>query len=682
MHRSSLSVLLTLLAVAFTAAGAASEIVINEIMYNSPGTDVEFVELINAGSAPIDITGWYMLDDDLTHPRCYLDGVLAAGDYLVVAGDLTLFHLVYPGVTNLNPNDFNPGGLGFSLGNTSDTVFIFDPGGTVIDWVTYQDGGDWPSSPDGGGPSLELINPILDNALPTSWDPSIPMGGTPGVINSSYLDDQQPICRAGRRDIDLPTSGDSVNVSVEAWDNEALASVQMYVDTGSGYAAQDMFDDGLHGDGAAGDSIWGSTIPPQSSGTLVKYYVLVLDDIGQENYWPDQAPSEYRAYTVDYYPPHLRITEMMAVNNTGITDPFGQHDDWIELYNSGSSAADLGGLFLSDNLDATHKFALPSYVLDPGAFVLVWADADTLQGPLHANFKLSASGEAAALFDTEDHGNVMIHGFTYGPQNPDISIGLLPMDGDWPEYLAASTPLADNSGAGLYSDVCINEFQTTSAGGGVDDWIELFNRGASPVDISGWHISDDRGNPMKWAFPVGTILAAGDFVVVDELTLGFSWSSTGVEVALLTAADGLTGMDYYDMGPQQPDISEGRYPDGQAYWHFFVDVTPGGPNSVPVGVGETPGSADLLIRGAWPNPFNPSTSIGFDLGRASRVRVTIHSVDGRRLRKLFDGDLDAGSYRFAWDGRDDRGGALPSGLYFASVRTEHRERSLKLVLIK
>ncbi len=682
MHRIVHRIVFVFALVALTSLAAAAEIVINEIMYNSPGTDVEFVEIVNRGESAIDITGWYMLDDNLTHPRCYLHGVLGAGEYWVVAGDLTIFQLVYPDVSNLNPNDFDPGGLGFGLGNTSDTVFIFDPVGNVKDWVTYQDGGDWPSSPDGSGPSLELINPFLDNILPTSWDPSIPVGGTPGVVNSTYLDDQEPICRAGLRDIDLPTSSDEVTISVEAWDNEGLASVQLFVDAGAGYLAQDMFDDGLHGDGAAGDSIWGTVIAAEGGGTLVKYYVLALDNIGQGNYWPDEAPDEYRAYTVDHTPPDLRISEILAVNNTGITDPFGQYDDWMEIHNAGDAAVDLDGLFLSDNLEATHKFVLPSYLLEPGEYVLVWADADTIQGPLHANFKLSASGEAAAIFDTEDHGNVLIHGFTFGPQTADVSVGLKPMDADWPEYLATPTPLVDNTGSALFSDVCINEFQTTSDAGGIDDWVEIYNRGVSVVDISGWFISDDVLNPTKWAFPPGTMLGVDEYIVVYEDVLGFGWSSTGGEVVLITAADGLTGMDFYDMGPQSPDVSEGRYPNGEAYWHFYTAVTPGGPNSEPVAVGEIPGSAGLRIMGAWPNPFNPSTKIGFELGYASRVRVAIHSIDGRRVRLLADTLRDAGEHSLAWDGRDDRGQALPSGIYFASVKAARSMATTKLVLLK
>jgi len=682
MSRNTLRGVILMALVLLYSAVAGAEIVVNEIMYNNPGTDVEFVEIVNSGDVAIDVTGWYMLDDDLTHPRCYLHGVMDPGEYLVIAGDLTFFQLIYPDVTNLNPNDFDPGGAGFGLGNTSDTVQIFDPSGTLMDWVTYYDGDDWPSSPDGEGPSLELINPNFDNTLPTSWDPSIPLGGTPGVINSTYQENQIPICRAGGRDIDLPTSGDSVNIFVEAWDNEALASVELFVDTGAGYQSQLMADDGLHGDGAAGDSIWGATIPPQAGGTLVRYYVVATDDVSQFNTFPDEAPAEYRAYTVDHTPPSLLVTEMLASNNTGITDPFGQYDDWIEIYNAGDAAAELEGLFLSDNLEATHKFELPAYTLEPGEYLIIWADGEPEQGALHASFKLSAGGEAAALFDTEDHGNVLIHGFTYGLQTADISLGLIPLDADWPEYLATPTPGSDNSASELFSAVCINEFQCTSQAGGIDDWIEVYNRGAAAVDISGFFLSDDVLSPAKWAFPPGTVLQPDEYIVVYEDVLGFAMSSTGDEAVMLTAGDALTGLDFYDMGPQQPDITEGRHADGQPYWHFFADTTPGAPNGTPVAVEEGPLSSAFRLHGAWPNPFNPATRIAFSLDVGTRVDLLVHDVSGRRIRALAGEVLDAGEHSYVWDGRDDRGRAMPSGLYFATVRAGNQVESTKLVLLK
>ncbi|MDO9175362.1 MAG: hypothetical protein Q7V62_11205, partial [Actinomycetota bacterium] len=87
-----------------------------------------------------------------------------------------------------------------------------------------------------------------------------------------------------------------------------------------------------------------------------------------------------------------------------------------------------------------------------------------------------------------------------------------------------------------------------------------------------------------------------------------------------------------------------------------------------VGVGETPPvvvAGDRLLANV-PNPFNPSTSVGFVLGRDARVTLGVYDVRGRLVRGLLDAEMEAGEHRdvCTWDGRDDRGRAVTSGTYF------------------
>ncbi len=87
--------------------------------------------------------------------------------------------------------------------------------------------------------------------------------------------------------------------------------------------------------------------------------------------------------------------------------------------------------------------------------------------------------------------------------------------------------------------------------------------------------------------------------------------------------------------------------------------------------------------GAWPNPFNPSTAISFDLADDGPVRLHVYDLSGRRLRTLLDGTVGAGSnHQVVWDGRDDAGNDLPSGVYFLSLRADSRMESMRLVLLK
>jgi len=156
--------------------------VINEINYNSSDdyNSDDWVELINPGETEIDISDWILKDDDNNHGYTIPDEtVIQPNNYLVLAKDMDLFSSSYPDINNvIGPFDFGLSGGG-------DQVRIFDNAGVLIDSVQYDDIDPWSVEPDGNGPTLELINPTLDNLLSESWAASTD-NGTPGAQNSTY----------------------------------------------------------------------------------------------------------------------------------------------------------------------------------------------------------------------------------------------------------------------------------------------------------------------------------------------------------------------------------------------------------------------------------------------------------------------------------------------------------------
>jgi hypothetical protein len=99
----------------------------------------------------------------------------------------------------------------------------------------------------------------------------------------------------------------------------------------------------------------------------------------------------------------LVINEVMSDNRGAWTDPEGdgcpEADDWIELYNPGDEAVSTRGLRVEDDADGVDGLALPELDVPPGGFLLLAADGDPSQGPLHTPFKLSAEGELLTLRD-------------------------------------------------------------------------------------------------------------------------------------------------------------------------------------------------------------------------------------------------------------------------------------------
>ena len=89
----------------------------------------------------------------------------------------------------------------------------------------------------------------------------------------------------------------------------------------------------------------------------------------------------------------------------------------------------------------------------------------------------------------------------------------------------------------------------------------------------------------------------------------------------------------------------------------------------------------LAVR-SWPNPFNPQTTIAFDVPRPQHVSVAVHDARGRRVRVLYDGHAESGTERLVWDGTDERGGRLASGVYFVQVLGTYQRVTHKISLLK
>lgn len=84
----------------------------------------------------------------------------------------------------------------------------------------------------------------------------------------------------------------------------------------------------------------------------------------------------------------------------------------------------------------------------------------------------------------------------------------------------------------------------------------------------------------------------------------------------------------------------------------------------------------------YPNPFNPATSIAFYLASDSRATLVVYDVRGARMRGLVDGDLAAGRHVAAWDGRNDAGGQVGSGVYYYRLRAGNDLITRKLVIVR
>ena len=139
----------------------------------------------------------------------------------------------------------------------------------------------------------------------------------------------------------------------------------------------------------------------------------------------------------------LVLSEFQVSNRTGVRDELGEHEPWIEIANRGRVTHDLGGLFLTNDLEDRTRWPLPEGTLiPPGGHVVIWADGEPEDGPLHAPFRLESSGGSLGLSDPTLGRTV--DALFYGNQMPDRSYGRLESDPDRWAFLESPSPGGPN----------------------------------------------------------------------------------------------------------------------------------------------------------------------------------------------------------------------------------------------
>ncbi|MCF8244352.1 MAG: CotH kinase family protein [Saprospiraceae bacterium] len=216
----------------------------------------------------------------------------------------------------------------------------------------------------------------------------------------------------------------SIQINASATDDNLTSNLQVcYRWNSQAQTCLDLFDDGQHADGPAGDGAYGNTIDVASQTGRFEYYVQAIDNIGQQS---RQPACGWRLIYVGENVVPLVINEFMASNSSVYPDEAGEFEDWVEIYNPGDAPLPLQNFFLTDNEKLPAKWRMPNIWIQPQAYLVFWADSDESQGNLHTNFKLSASGEYVAIYEKNAAGFSLVDGFDFGEQNPDQATGRLP----------------------------------------------------------------------------------------------------------------------------------------------------------------------------------------------------------------------------------------------------------------
>ncbi len=381
------------------------DLFINEI---HPTGGPDWLEIYNPGSSEIDLTGFFIYDDADNKYEIPSGISIPASGYLVFICD--------DQGSGVNTN--------FRLSSGGETVTLESDIGELIDQVTFPEiaeGAVYARFGDGEANFQISSNPTQ----------GLSNGTSPNVAINSVSQDPEVV-----------TTNDDVTITVTL-SSSAISDIEIIytVDAGANQTI-DMAN--------SGTQEYSASIPALNGAGEVNYFIRVTDNENFETRSPSDSDEFYNYIVTTDELPELYINEFMASNSTCCPDTDGEEtefDDWIEIYNASSEAIDIGGFYITDNTNDPFNFQIPDdqpglTTIPAGGFIVLWADNDEDQGPLHLGFGLSADGEDISL-NYIDGRTIDSHSFSV--QTTDVSQGRISDGADtWTSFTTPTQGASNN----------------------------------------------------------------------------------------------------------------------------------------------------------------------------------------------------------------------------------------------
>lgn len=298
----------------------------------------------------------------------------------------------------------------------------------------------------------------------------------------------------------------------------------------------------------------------------------------------------------------------------------GYPADWVELYNPSTNSTDLTDLSLTTDPAQPQKWVFPSNTVLPGnGYLTIYCDPAGSLSRTNTGFSLSASGGALYLFDKSANGGGLLDALHYGIQIAGYSVGRN-ATGTW--ELNLPTPNSQNIPAATAApaQLKINEWL---ASGSSEDWFELYNPAAQPVDLTGLYLTDDLTKKTQYRIPPLSFIDSGAHPFLQFVADGtpgtganhtnFKLSASGEAIGLFNANG--QAIDTVVFGAQQFNVSQGRLPDGSSnVVAFAISASPEASNFLPLN--------NVLINEVLPHTQTPKEG-AIELYNSSSDSVSI-----------------------------------------------------------
>jgi|GEM_PF-641318 len=352
------------------------------------------------------------------------------------------------------------------------------------------------------------------------------------------------------------------------------------------------------------------------------------------------------------------VNEFLASNDASVTDDAGDYEDFIEFINTNDFDVNIGGWYITDDLTEQDKYMISdtnaaATTIPAGGYLVLWCDDEAEEGDLHVGIKLSAGGEAIGLSQPLPDGLGWVDSLTFGEQITDTSYGQLPdLSGTW--AIMPPTPGEANHAFPVSITFAVDMSYKIDTG--------VFNPASDFMDIAG-SFNDWGTNSMV------CLDNDGDSVYVVSIEL-----LPGTAVEYKFRINGNWDTSEFPSGGPNRTYTVADNDETVLVW--YNDEEP--PTSITEGLPES-----YALYKNYPNPFNPTTTLRYDLPENSLVTLTIYNIMGQEVRTLINHEMtQAGAHSLVWDATDNAGTKVSSGVYFYRINTPAFQDIQRMVYLK
>ncbi|MBI5403758.1 MAG: lamin tail domain-containing protein [Ignavibacteriae bacterium] len=698
-----------------------AQVIINEVMYApAANTEKEWFEIYNSSPAAVNLMNWKWKDATTTYRTITtVSTILNPGQYAIVCQDTAAVRQYHPGLTGvLFQTTWNP------LNNDNDDLIIYDGSGLSVDSLHYTSS--WGGA---SGNSLERKNPLAPTNNSSNWGTSIDVQkSSPNRLNSLTPKNYDLYLSSFTYIPASPKAGDTLNLTFQI--------KNIGLNNASNYSLNIYKNPALDSIAKTSDLIYTQNfLTALNAGDSVSFTYKLAIDSGLKQFIGVAAYSQDNDTTNNKLIKNINVGGNGPVVSSGIIineimyHPLSSLEcEWVELYNTTSSAINIRNWKISDFSTQSSPVTITANDLYINANdYIVIAKNNTI---LNAHMQIDSAkiSYLSNLPTLNDDGDVVT---IYNSSN--TILDQVSYKSSWGgntarnslERISSSRPSADstnwatsmdceyssptriNSLASVtgYSrnDLVVNEIMFDPLTSDCE-WIEFYNPTGKSLNLSGWK-AGVSSNFYNLYDTCNLVITPGQYVVLAYDTTVYnrydylrttdpsrkvifnkslSLTNSGAMVRVMDALNNVIDSVYYD-----PKWHNNNIPDTKGYSLERINPLLGSNdksnwNSCTAPSGGTPGLKNSIFTvnainstsvSVSPNPFSPDgdgfedfTIIKYQLKTGiSQLRVKVFDIKGRIVRTLLNNRLSGSEGQIIFDGKNDNGEKLRIGIYILYI---------------